>query len=119
MDKLLEKIALDLESAADYIENHENESMDKEEATKQEEAKEKESKKQAMIAPIKEKLAHIFSEEEVDERLKTASDDVIDMMNKSLDQKVSEDWGKVEEHKGGKGKYAGYTDPIEAFAMGD
>jgi hypothetical protein len=116
-----EKIASDLEKAADFIEKIEAAEVMEKKASEEAVVKSDEEKRRAIIAPIKEKLATITDESEIDEKLKTASFEALELISKGFNSqsKVEDNWGNVVENKGGKGKFAGYRDPIEAFAMGD
>jgi lysyl-tRNA synthetase class I len=116
-----EKLASDLEKAADFIERIEGQETTAKVAEESAKVKEAEDKRKAIIAPIKEKLSNITDENEIEEKLKTASVEALELISKGFnsDSKVEDSWGNVEVNKGGKGKFAGYRDPLEAFAMGD
>lgn len=123
MSSVLLKVASKLEEAADYIETIENVSLGEKEKEAQKIANEEKEKRARIMAPLKEKLTDI-PEEELEEKMKTASTDLLELIGKSFkDDKpeiqAQDEWGNVEELKNSQGKYAGYRDPIEAFAMGD
>lgn len=120
----LEKVASDLEAAADYIESYETKiSEEQAEVNAQKEAEEN-KKRAEVMAPLKETLATIGEDDsEIEEKLKSASIEALELIGKTIKSQkeaaVQEDWGSAEptNKKGGTGKYAGYKDPIEAFAM--
>jgi hypothetical protein len=117
-----EKLASDLEKTAAFIETIEGKEFSVKRAEEDAKVKEAEEKRKAALAPLKEKLSNaVTDEDEIEEKLKTASVEALELIGKGLSSasKVDEGWGSVDENKGGKGKYAGYRDPLEAFAMGD
>jgi uncharacterized protein YwqG len=124
----LEKIASEIDQAADYIESQEKKDESVRAEGEDKKKAEEETKRKEMMTPIKEKLSTMVDESEIDEKLKSASTDALELISKSLsksaDSKVEDDWGNVVEppkfnKNDSRGKYAGYKDPIEAFAMGD
>jgi len=123
MKEQLEKIASELDKAADFIEKYEGEvsSIKEKEAAKIQEETTK--KRAAILNPIKKKLASIVDESEIEEKLKEASTETLELISKGFakeaEESIENDWGNVEESKNSRGKMAGYKDPIEAFALGD
>lgn len=134
MDKILIKIASELDRVADFlqkvgeeVEKKEDEAKTeekkKEDDTKEEEEKKEASKREDLIAPIREALSKIADDGEVVSRLNATPTETLELLKRGFEEKtVTDGWGSIEENRstvGGRGKQAGYRDPIEAFAMGD
>ena len=122
MGNLLFKIASELDSAANKLEVFEKKEKDIKVAALKDKKVAIEKKRQAFIEPLKEKLSSLteVGQEEVEKNLKTASMATLELLSKGFSTsapKVDDSWGYVEQSKKGKGKYAGYADPIEAFAL--
>jgi hypothetical protein len=143
MEELLEKVASELDKMAEYVEEKENSDLQakkeaeetekvkkaeqadiekKEKEEKEKVAQEAEKKKRAeVLNPIREKLSQVVDEEEL-KKLDNASIETLEVIKKGFEtEKVADSWGDIEEEKTpkGRGKSAGYKDPIEAFAMGE
>ena len=123
MDNFLEKVASQLEKAADYIEKHENEELAAKEKEAQEKKAQEDKERSELVAPVKEKLSSLVEDENIEDVLKNTPMDALKLIKKSFEEKkaseAKENWGKVEEKKvsDSKDKFAGYRDPLEAFAM--
>ena len=134
MTSLLEKVAQELEKAADIIQTLEaKKAEESSEETKKKEDEDKkkkeeaEAKKEAALKPIRESLGEL--DKLAEEKLNSTSIEVLEMMSKTL-AKASEktasssssdkdDWGNIEGNKGTSSKSAGYLDPVQAFCARD
>lgn len=131
MENLLEKVAQELENAANYIsgieaskhKNAEEKAVEEQGKKEKEEATQKEvelKKVEDLVNPLVEQFSDV--DKEASEKLKKAPIEVLEMLHKNMSKtaSVSDNWGAIEKSKAQKGnKFAGYSDPIEAFCAMD
>lgn len=126
---LLEKVASQLEKAADYIEKYETVEIQEKEKQASLKVEEDTKKRDKVVSPIKNKLAEAGCDDsEIELALEKTPTEALNVIKKAMNceddedysETVDDNWGSVEESKiGSKAKQAGYLDPLAAFAMGD